>query len=512
MNANTLKTKFQLRRDTYSNWHASNPQLADGEPILVNIEENGVYKLKIGDGNTHFDDLPYYGGGGSGDADWVTLLNKPFYEKQVAEQIITVDYTKDPDATGTINTVEVKAFKISDNVYLADEMKQFEFSGEIAPNRGNLMSIPFFSPTDENLEIDPSSVIINYIVEGNPYSFFASVFQDNITINGVKIVEKGLYALLLEVPSAISWKGTAVKIPAHTELKKIDKKFLHLDWADIENKPFGETTIPATHYDLSDTSKYTDIVDATEYGEYGDFYKPSNQQAYFNQLMQDEFYFDYKLNDTTYTISKEDCIITPYKTDGTTASSVAEGSYLEMTYTDSDGDMILKCLAVYSLPEDINTITYQDITDSVNIGDIFITKYVKKEKTADIEHPNVKIVTPIRTYTNPHYVFDDSVTPIVISEEGQSTNFYKVSDTPISSNTMTSLTGYAAIREHSYYDYQYTNGAIEAFALNDIGSNVVSDGVEFYALHDMGIIIAQATKDNATLEFDTTEKDENDVE
>jgi len=143
---------------------------------------------------------------------------------------------------------------------------------------------------------------------------------------------------------------------------------------------------------------------------------------------------------------------------------------------------------------------------------MFVSKYTKKQKGSTPTSPVVTTITPIRTCTNPYYVFNDSVTPIVIGEEGQSTNFYKVSDTPISSNVMTSLTGYAAFREHSYSDYQYTNRAIEAFALNNIGSNVVSDGVELYMLHETGAIIAQATKDNATLEFDTTEKDENDVE
>ena len=59
MSITTLNTKFQLRRDSYSNWHTANPKLDDGEPILVEV--NGVYKLKIGDGNTYFDNLPYYG-------------------------------------------------------------------------------------------------------------------------------------------------------------------------------------------------------------------------------------------------------------------------------------------------------------------------------------------------------------------------------------------------------------------------------------------------------------------
>lgn len=501
MSIDTLKTKFQLRRDLEENWLRADPVLADGEPVLALVGE--TYKMKIGDGESHFSELAYYGGSGAGgDADWNTLLNKPFYEKQIAEKTITIDYT-----TGLVPNTEdmITIKKISSEVYSAEEIKQFTFSYDIL-SHGSIETITDAKATDENMKIEPASTSVVF-----EETLFISTSVSGLTLDFGTLPEAGTYALYLgDTRDGI--RLNSFIIPAHTELKKIDKKFLHLDWADIENKPFGETQIPATHYDLSDTSKYTDIVDATEYGEFGDFYKPSNQQTYFNQLMQNNFYFDYKLNDITYTISKEDCVITYYKSDGTVASSVAEGNYLEITYTDSDGDMILKCLAIYSLSDNVNTITYQNITDSVSIGDIFITKYVKKEKTADIEHPNVKIVTPIRTYTNPHYVFDDSITPIIIGKEGQSTNFYKVSDTPISSNTMTSLTGYAAIREHSYSDYQYINRAIEAFTLNDIGDNAVSDGVELYMLHDTGAIIAQATKDNATLEFDTTETDENNVE
>lgn len=485
MSTTTLNTKFQLRRDSYTNWHASNPQLADGEPILVDVEENGVYKLKIGDGNTHFDDLPYYGGGGSGDADWATLLNKPFYEKQIAERTITIDYTE-----GLVpNTEEMIAIKkISSEVYSAEEIKQFTFSYDVL-SHGSIETVTNAKATDENMKIEPVSTSVVF-----EETLFISTNTPGLTLDFGTLPEAGTYALYLgNTEDGI--RLNSFTIPAHTELKKIDKKFLHLDWADVENKPFGEVQIPAAHYDLSDTSKYTDIVDATDYGEYGEFYKLSNQQAYFKQLMQNEFYFDYKLNGTTYTISKTDCVITLYKTDGTVASSVAEGNYLEMTYTDSDGDMILKCLAIYSLPDNVNTITYQNITDSVSVGDIFITKYVKKEKTADIEHPNVKIVTPIRTYTNPHYTFTDA-NPAIVGD----TTFYKISSDTISSNIMTTLTGYMYSKESN--EEKIESGLISVMDSSKLGNNPILDGVEVYKVGEDGFPIVQANKNNATIEFD----------
>ena len=117
MSTTTLNTKFQLRRDLVENWITADPVLADGEPVLAEVE--GVYKLKIGDGETVFSELPYYGGD-SGDADWTTLLNKPFYEKQIAEQTITVDYTE-----GLVpNTEDMITIKqISNEVYSAEEIK-----------------------------------------------------------------------------------------------------------------------------------------------------------------------------------------------------------------------------------------------------------------------------------------------------------------------------------------------------------------------------------------------------
>jgi hypothetical protein len=51
-------TKIKFRQDTSSNWETSNPILASGEPGFE-INENGLGKLKIGDGKTTWKDLNY---------------------------------------------------------------------------------------------------------------------------------------------------------------------------------------------------------------------------------------------------------------------------------------------------------------------------------------------------------------------------------------------------------------------------------------------------------------------
>jgi hypothetical protein len=50
--------KFQLRRSTSSNWTSKNPILQAGEPGF----EIDTYKLKIGDGITRWNLLPYISG------------------------------------------------------------------------------------------------------------------------------------------------------------------------------------------------------------------------------------------------------------------------------------------------------------------------------------------------------------------------------------------------------------------------------------------------------------------
>lgn len=51
-------TKIQLRRDTAANWSANNPTPSAGEPCF----ETDTGKLKIGDGITAYNSLPYQGG------------------------------------------------------------------------------------------------------------------------------------------------------------------------------------------------------------------------------------------------------------------------------------------------------------------------------------------------------------------------------------------------------------------------------------------------------------------
>jgi hypothetical protein len=54
----TFSKRIQLRRDTDANWAAANPVLLEGElGIEIDASRN---RIKIGDGTTAWNDLPYF--------------------------------------------------------------------------------------------------------------------------------------------------------------------------------------------------------------------------------------------------------------------------------------------------------------------------------------------------------------------------------------------------------------------------------------------------------------------
>lgn len=62
-----VKAVIQLRRATEHEWIELNPVLRLGEPAL----STDVYKLKIGDGERHWREIPYLTGSGGGGTEYV---------------------------------------------------------------------------------------------------------------------------------------------------------------------------------------------------------------------------------------------------------------------------------------------------------------------------------------------------------------------------------------------------------------------------------------------------------
>lgn len=86
--ATTIKTKFQLRYDTYQNWSTNNPTLLKGEIAVVAVptEGDGVLQtekpailFKVGDGSSDFNTLPWASAKAADVYGWAKAETKPTY-------------------------------------------------------------------------------------------------------------------------------------------------------------------------------------------------------------------------------------------------------------------------------------------------------------------------------------------------------------------------------------------------------------------------------------------------
>ena len=95
MATKTLKTRIQLKYDTYKNWTDNNPTPLSGElcVVVVPAEAGAVVQepallLKVGDGSTPFNSLNFVGGVAADVYDWAKAENKPTYK---AAEITGID-------------------------------------------------------------------------------------------------------------------------------------------------------------------------------------------------------------------------------------------------------------------------------------------------------------------------------------------------------------------------------------------------------------------------------------
>lgn len=68
-----MADRIQLRRDLANVWSATNPVLSDGEPGV----ERDTGRMKIGNGTTPWNGLPYVGGGSGGDLNYTHTQATP---------------------------------------------------------------------------------------------------------------------------------------------------------------------------------------------------------------------------------------------------------------------------------------------------------------------------------------------------------------------------------------------------------------------------------------------------
>lgn len=84
----TFQTRIQLKYDTYANWTTNNPVLLAGEMALATVPSEGSNTgfqnlpnvvAKIGDGSSHYNDLPYLSGLAADVYGWAKAAVKPAY-------------------------------------------------------------------------------------------------------------------------------------------------------------------------------------------------------------------------------------------------------------------------------------------------------------------------------------------------------------------------------------------------------------------------------------------------
>lgn len=54
-----LHTRIKCKRDSELNWSTNNPILLNGEQVIVDLDDGSV-RIKIGDGNNAYTNLPFY--------------------------------------------------------------------------------------------------------------------------------------------------------------------------------------------------------------------------------------------------------------------------------------------------------------------------------------------------------------------------------------------------------------------------------------------------------------------
>lgn len=105
---NTLKARLIQRNDSAENWQKNNPVLLKGEMAVETNGDGTKVKVKYGDGKTAYNDLPYFGGGGS--AEEVTYNNADYPNVQEALDAINDKINYVPIAinsvSNNVNTVE----------------------------------------------------------------------------------------------------------------------------------------------------------------------------------------------------------------------------------------------------------------------------------------------------------------------------------------------------------------------------------------------------------------------
>lgn len=124
-----MANRIQIRRDSEDNWNRINPTLADGE-LALTYDNN---KIKVGDGNSNWSDLPYATGAPSladvaTSGNYNDLSNKPSIPQSVGELIgSSIGYSAS-------NNRQFLRWKASDSsIEFSSDFRVVPYSGVVYP-------------------------------------------------------------------------------------------------------------------------------------------------------------------------------------------------------------------------------------------------------------------------------------------------------------------------------------------------------------------------------------------
>lgn len=186
-------TKIQLRRDTAANWSTNNPTPSAGEPCF----ETDTGKLKIGDGITAYNSLPYQGG--TSDTTVTTDTAQTISGKKTFTNDIVISQWN--DNISPVRETHIDLSNNNGNAFISAEGVDKTFGMYTKGSNGIQLGTDGLDYT-KGLSIKPSSLtfknsngtVIDLLARGtgDVTSAGDNTFSGNNTFNKKIITEKGI--------------------------------------------------------------------------------------------------------------------------------------------------------------------------------------------------------------------------------------------------------------------------------------------------------------------------------
>ena len=153
MATKTLKTRIQLKYDTYKNWTDNNPTPLSGElcVVVVPAEAGAVVQepallLKVGDGSTPFNSLNFVGGVAADVYDWAKAADKPTYKANEITGIDTYisEYVNEQMGISVDTDTQYTIVKVNDYQY---KLQSKSKADSVFTDTGVVIDIPKYDDT-----------------------------------------------------------------------------------------------------------------------------------------------------------------------------------------------------------------------------------------------------------------------------------------------------------------------------------------------------------------------------